>query len=175
MKVELASPFPLEALPRIWRWVESFRDQISDDFGPQTLDEFVEAARARWDQQTTWAIYGAGELGGLIAFERLSPWLGTAHWVLKPDFQGQGVALQASRIAVAAMFALGIGKLSVYPLAGNRPMGSLLIRLGAQREGTLAEQTVCHGRPVDMWVYGLTRAAFEKAKPVSLEVPACPG
>jgi hypothetical protein len=42
-------------------------------------------------RQKTWAVYGDGELGGLITFERLSPWLGTAYCLFQPDFQGKGI------------------------------------------------------------------------------------
>lgn len=174
MNIEVTSPFPFEALPRIWRWAESFRDKIADDFGPKTLDEFMRFAAARWNQQKTWAISIDGELGGMIAFERLNPWLGTAHWLFKPDFQSKGVGLKASRIAVAEMFAEGIHKLCVYPLAGNHGMFSLLSQLGAKREAVLTGQTLCNGKPTDVWVYALTKEAFEAASPKE-EVALCHG
>ena len=161
MDVAVTSPFPFEALPRIWRWIETFKHKVSDDFGPQTLQDFVSFAAAKWDQQKTWAVYVDGELGGLITFERLSPWLGTAHWIFKPDFQGKGIAVRASRVAIAEMFAEGIGKLAVYPLAGNYAMGALLCSLGFEREGTLISHTLCGGKPTDMWGYGLTKSQFE--------------
>lgn len=162
MEIDVRSPFPFEALPRIWRWIEPFREKVSDDFGPQTQEDFVSFAAAKWDTQKTWAIYVDGEMGGLITFERLSPWVGTAHWIFKPNFQGKGIAAKASAVALGEMFATGIGKLAVYPLAGNLAMGSLLIRLGFTREGTLIEQTLCNGKPTDMWVYGLTKSQFEE-------------
>jgi RimJ/RimL family protein N-acetyltransferase len=149
-------------MPRVFSWISTFRSKVSDDFGPQTLAEFMIFASRKWKTQKTWAIYSDGELGGLITFERISPWLGTAHWIFKPDFQGKGIAARASRIAVAEMFESGIGKLAVYPLAGNLAIGSLLTGLGAKREGTLIEQTVCNGKPTDIWVYGLTKSQFEE-------------
>lgn len=164
MQIDVISPFPFSALPRIWRWIEPFRAKVSDDFGPQNLADFVSFAGLKWDRQKTWAIRVDGELGGLITFEKLSPWLGTAHWIFKPEFQGRGIAVQASRLALAGMFAEGVGKLAVYPLAGNKAMGSLLVSLGFQREGTLIAQTLCNGKPTDMWVYGLSKSQFEKDK-----------
>lgn len=161
MDVAVRSPFPFEALPRIWRWIEPFRAKVSDDFSPQTLDAFVAAMAAKWDQQKSWAVSVDGELGGLMTFERLSPWLGTAHCVFKPDFQGRGVAVKACRAVLAEIFAEGIGKLAFYPLAGNLALGSLLIQLGAKREGKIEAYTLCGGKPMDAWMYGLSKEGFE--------------
>lgn len=163
MDIAVTSPFPFEALPRIWSWIAGFREKISDDFSPQSLEDFVSAMAAKWDRQKSWAVSADGELGGLITFERLTPWLGTAHLILKPDFQGRGIAVKACRLAVAEMFAEGIGKLAFYPLAGNLAIGSLLIHLGSTREGKLIGHTLSGGKPADMWVYGLSKENFERA------------
>ena len=162
MEIRLIAPFPFEALPRVWGWMAEFRGQVADDFAPQTLGQFMAFMRDGWSRQKTWAIYGDDELGGLITFERLSPWLGTAHITLKRVFQGKGIAVPVCREAVAAMFEQGIGKLSFYPLSGNLAIGSLLVGLGAKREGKLEAQTLCHGRPANITVYGLTRPSFEE-------------
>jgi RimJ/RimL family protein N-acetyltransferase len=162
MTIDVTSPFPFEALPRVWKWIEPFRSKVSDDFAPQSLTAFIQYMSLKWERQKTWAVYGDGELGGLIVFERINPWLGTASIVLKPDFQGQGIAVKACRIAVAQMFEqVGIGKVDFYLLAGNYAIGSLLITLGAKREGTLESHTLRNGKPTDLWVYGLTKASFE--------------
>jgi RimJ/RimL family protein N-acetyltransferase len=163
VEVEVRKPFPFEALPRIWRWIEPFRSKVSDDFAPQTLQDFLSSMAAKWDHQASWAVCVEGEIGGLITFERLTPWLGTAHLVLKPDFQGRGIAVKACRTAVAEMFADGVGKLAFYPLAGNLAIGSLLINIGAKREGRLAAHTLCGGKPTDVLLYGLTKGDFENA------------
>ncbi len=159
--IEVTQPFPFEALPRIWKWIASFRGKVADDFSPQTEDEFVCYMASRWKDQKTWAVYAAGELGGLVTFERLSGWRGTAHIVLKPDFQGRGIAVQACRTAVAEMFQIeGLGKLEFTVLAGNLAIGSLLVNIGAAREGTRKDHTQRGGKPADVWEYGLTKIAF---------------
>ena len=163
MEIEVTSPFPTESLPRVWAWNERFRHQVSDDFSPQTQGEFVDAMLASADLQKTWAVYGDGELGGMITYQRLTPWVGTAHIFVKPKFQGKGLAPPALKIAFAEMFADGIGKLSFYPLAGNWAVGSLLINLGAKREGSLRSQTIAGGKPIDMHIYGLLKEEFEHA------------
>ena len=162
MNIRVESPFPFEALPRVYRWYQTFREKIADDFAPKTLDEFIQSQLMKWDQQQSWAIYGDGELGGLITFERINPWLGTATILLKPDFHGRGIAVKAATVAIGEMFQQpGIGKVDFFLLAGNKAIGSLLITIGAKREGTLESHTLREGKPADLWVYGLTKQHFE--------------
>lgn len=111
----------------------------------------------------TWSITANGELGGMISCERVSPWLGTAHIILKPGFQGKGLSMLALRQAFGEMFALGIGKLAFYPLAGSLAVGSLLVNLGAKREGKLVSHTLVGGKPADINLYGLLKEDFENA------------
>jgi RimJ/RimL family protein N-acetyltransferase len=163
VKIEVTSPFPFEALPRVWRWIETFREKVSDDFSPRDLKSFLESMARRWDRQKTWAVRAGDELGGLVIFERRTEWLGTARYVFKPDFQGKGLAVKACRAAVAQMLAEpGIGKLEFHALAGNLAIGSLVCSLGAKREGTLEGHTLCGGKPTDVWLYGLRKEAFEE-------------
>jgi len=142
--------------------METFRHLVADDFSPKDLPGFMAGLQLKFEQPgyQTWSISVDGELVGLIAMEKLSPWLGTAHWILKPDFHGKGVARKASMIAVTEMFESGIGKLSFYPLDGNWAMFSLLKSLGAQHEGMLRGQTLSDGKPVDMHLYGLMKEEF---------------
>jgi RimJ/RimL family protein N-acetyltransferase len=168
VELTVTNPFPFEALPRVWAWIAPFRERICDDFSPQTQDAFVAGMAAKWQgYAATWAIRAGGELGGLVTFERLTPHLGTAHIVVKHDFHGKGVAVRAARIAVSEMFALGIGKLALYPLEGNLALGSLHANLGAKREGCLKGHTLRGGKPIDVWVYGLSREQFEGTQGVS--------
>src|SRR5215831_18898650 len=169
MRVDIASPFPTESLPRVWHWLSAIR---SDDFGPKTITEFVDAMLDAIEHQSTWAIFGDGELGGMITFQKLTNWVGTAHIMLKPEFQGQRVAPVALRMAFAEMFEQGVGKLVFYPLASESgidgrsrglAVGSVLINLGAQREGTLRAQTLVDGKPTAINIYGLLREEFENA------------
>lgn len=167
MQVELIHPFPFEALPRVWQWIESFREQVGDDFAPREEKQFIDTMWAKWPRLKTWGIVGDGELGGLILFEKLSPWLGTAHVVLKKVFQNRGVAHKACRWALGEMFREeGIGKLQFDVLTRNAAVGSLLINLGATREGWLKNHTLRDGKPIDVYLYGLTKARFEEKQNV---------
>lgn len=141
--------------------MQTFRGRVSDDFGPQTLDAFVEAMLLAWPHQKTWAIYGDGELGGVITFQRVNHWLGTAHCVFKPDFQGKNIAPEACKVAIAEMFGEGIGKLAFYVVGRNLAIGSMLIQLGAKNEGSLRGHTLCGGKPTAINVYGLLKEEFE--------------
>ena len=162
MQVSVESPFPFESLPRVWHWIEGFRHKVADDFSPQTLEEFIAYEAARWKEQRTWAIYADDELGGLVTCERLSPWCGAPHLLLKPDFQGRGYGPVALRRALGEMFASGLGMLEFRVIARNLAMGSLLTSLGATRDGRLRNRTLVGGVPTDVWLYGLTKANFEE-------------
>lgn len=161
LSVELR-PFPFEALPRVWGWMEGFRAKVADDFAPQTLGQFLTVMADKWEHPDfkAWSISADGELGGMITFERVSPWLGTAHLLLKPNFQGKGVSIVALRRAFAQMFDLGIGKLAFYPLGNSLAVGSLLVNLGARREGKLVSHTLVGGKPADVNLYGLLKEEF---------------
>lgn len=162
MNIRIESPFPFEALPRLWRWMEPFRSKVADDFSPKTLDEFILSMVTKWDTQKTWAVYADSEMGGLVSFEKFSPWVGTAHFMLKSQFQRKGISIVAARLAAAEIFeSEGVGKLVFHPLSGNLAIGSLLANLGAKREGTLVGHTLLNGEPTDMWVYGLSKKEFE--------------
>ena len=160
MDIQVVNPFPFEALPRVWRWIEQFRAKVADDFAPRNLAQFMESMASQWDGQTSWAVLADGELGGLITYLKLSPWVGTAHCLFKPEFQAKGIAFKACHQAVSEMFATGIGKLVFYPMAGNLAIGSLVCSLGAKREGTLVAQTIVDGKPADILIYGLTKENF---------------
>lgn len=162
MNLCVTNPFPFEALPRVWGWIAKFRERISDDFSPRTQDEFVAALAESWPRYLTWAIRADGELGGLVTFERLSPWIGTARIVLKPDFQGKGLAAKAARAAAAEIFATGVGKLALHLFEGNLALSSMAASLGAKREGCLKGHSLRDGKPIDVWVYGLSKAQFER-------------
>lgn len=167
MNIEVTSPFPFEALPRVWRWLEPFRERISNDFSPKTLEEFLASMSAKWAHRKYWGVYVDGELGGLIEFEKFDGWLGQGHFLLKPEFQRRGISIKAARIAVADVFANeGVGKVMFCHRANNLALGSLLVNIGAKREGTLEGHTLCGGKPTDMWIYGLTKEGFEEKQNV---------
>lgn len=162
MEIRTESPFPEYAWPRVWSWIETFRHRVADDFGPKTLEEFVEQRMAATHEKT-WAVYRDGELGGIVSFQALTPWLGTAHCLFKKNLWGFETTIPALRAVAEEIFATGIWKLTVMPFRDNLQIKGVLKRLGAECEGTLREHTVREGKPVDVLLYGLTRKRFEDA------------
>jgi RimJ/RimL family protein N-acetyltransferase len=144
--------------------MESCRHKVADDFGPKNLTGFMDQMQARIETPgyRTWSIAADGELGGLVTFERVSPWLGTAQLFLKPGFHGQGLSLAALRVTFGEMFQLGVGKLAFAPAAGSQAFASLLVNLGARREGKLFGHTLIGGKPANVNLYGLLKDEFEK-------------
>jgi RimJ/RimL family protein N-acetyltransferase len=144
----------------VWAWIQTFRDRVADDFGPQTLDEFVEHSLAEFQRVKTWAIYRDGELGGLVSFERWNPVLGTFHCLFKRELWGHQTTVPALRQVIGEMFDSGISKLALCMFADNRPIIALLRRLGAVPEGHYSRHTMRGGQLVDMVPFALFKEAF---------------
>ena len=65
--VQVISPFPIYAVPRVFVWMKEFRNRVCDDFAPDTLGDFVD----QWQREDragrrTWSVIRGGELGGVI-------------------------------------------------------------------------------------------------------------
>jgi RimJ/RimL family protein N-acetyltransferase len=158
MPVEISRPFPFEDAPRVWGWIEPFRNRVSDDFSPKTMPEFLLHFRQMAESSKTWAVYRDGELGGMITYQQVSPVVGTAHCTFKKQFWGSTVTIPAIQQAVAEMFE-DCEKLSLPVLAGNLAIISLLKKLGAVKEGVLRAQTRRDGKPVDMVMMAMFKRA----------------
>ena len=163
MSAHLVKPFPMYELPRVWLWVQQFRRQISDDFSPKTLDEFVDVEMERMNRQMTWGVYRDGELGGLIVFEPSSPVAGTSHITFRRSFWKPKTTVPAIREAYSEIFAAGYRKILSFVFADNNAIRSLAREIGLKEEGVLRGQTLRNGRPIDMVALGLLREEFEHA------------
>src|SRR4051812_28757179 len=97
MSLSLVSPFPAYAWPSVWEWIRPFKERVSDDFGPQTLDDFVEFSVERARNAKTWAVFRDGEMGGLISIEHMTPVVVSSHVVFKRSFWGEGTVSAAMR------------------------------------------------------------------------------
>lgn len=161
MNVSIQSPFPDYAVPRLWAWAQEFRKAVADDFGPQTLAQFMEEWARRSVTGKTWAVERDGEIGGVIVFEPLTPAVGTIHVMFAKRFWGSDTTIAAIRAALVEIFAGGWHKVSVCVFAHNSQVLKLAKELGARREGTLREHTVQDGKPVDMVMLGLLKTEFK--------------
>jgi RimJ/RimL family protein N-acetyltransferase len=141
--------------------MEPFRARVSDDFSPKTIEEFIPFFLRATEQQTTWAVYRDGELGGMISFQQISPLVGTAHCVFKKSFWGHNTTIPALEPAIAEMFQT-VRKLSLYVMEGNKSMISLLKKLGATNEGVLRAHTTRDGKPINVVMMALFPKVIEK-------------
>jgi RimJ/RimL family protein N-acetyltransferase len=165
--IRVESPFPSYALPRVWTWIEEFRDRVTDDYGPQTLEQFI----ARWGEnpeRKTWGVWRDEELGGLVTWEPgPNPDVGVTHVTFKRTFWGRAVTREALKLIYSELFDGGVRKVVGFPYKGNCAMISLAKELGARSEGTLRQQTMRHGVPVDVVVLGLLKEDFYKWRSMS--------
>ena len=160
--VEIRSPFPHHALPRMWKWLEESRRQVSDAFSPKTLDEFV----AYWEHMTragqrSWGVWRDGELGGSISSMQLNPVVADAHCIFKRTFWGHGTTAEALRLVFAEIFVGGAQKITTLCFADNHALLGLVRKVGFQREGRLRKNALRDGQLIDQMVIGLTRDDFQ--------------
>jgi RimJ/RimL family protein N-acetyltransferase len=159
------SPFPDFALPRVWSWIQDFRQRVTDDFSPRTLTEFV----AQWAElaptRKTWGVWRDGELGGLIVWE---PWpmpgIGVSHALFKREFWGRATTHTALVSVYRELFDGGVRKILGFPFRSNHAIVGLGKALGARTEGVLRQQTLQGGRPVDLVILGLLKEDFERCQ-----------
>jgi RimJ/RimL family protein N-acetyltransferase len=161
--VRVEKPFPDYALPRVWSWIQQFRQRVTDDFSPQTLEEFV----AQWEEskarQTTWGVWRGAELGGLVAWE---PWpvpgVGVSHALFKRDFWGRATTRIALELVFGELFAGDVRKILGFPFGSNHAIIGLCKSIGMRTEGVLRKQTLQNGQPVDLVILGLLKEEFER-------------
>jgi RimJ/RimL family protein N-acetyltransferase len=159
--VTVSEPFPEYAWPEVWGWMRDIRNRIVDDFGPQTLSEFVTWALRMSERSRTWGVWREGELGGLIVFARESPMMGATHVVFRKSFWGPTTTLTALHAVYRQVFDSGITKICGVVFKDNHAVRALARRGGGREEGVLTGQTMRGGKPVDMVMLGMTREEFE--------------
>lgn len=153
--IELISPFPAYAWPRVWDWMAKFRHRTMDDSGPTTLEEFMQQRQDRDQIEMSWGVSRDGELGGVVTFLPASEIVGYAHTVFRPDFWGHHITIPALRQVADQIFEAGYSKIAMTPFADNFAIGAVLKKLGAVREGVLKRHTMRNGELVDMALWAL--------------------
>lgn len=154
----MESPFPEHALPRVWKWIEAFRWRVADDFGPKTLDEFVQHVGR---EPLTWGVFRGDELGGLVTARPLSPVTVESAYLFKREFWGSEATAEGLRTVYAELFAKGYERIFGLVFADNAQLLGLMKRMGFEREGRLRAHTRRNGKPVDLIVAGLLKGDFE--------------
>lgn len=159
----LVSPFPERHWPRVWAWVEEFRDRVADDFAPQTIEAFVQQRIEGQLYEMTWGVLRDGELGGLVIVTPLNRHLAMAHVIFKKSFWGHETTLRAIAAVFAEVFAAGFGKISSVAFADNHQILGLVRKMGGGKEGHLSRNTLRRGVAVDQMVLGIRKDDFEAA------------
>jgi RimJ/RimL family protein N-acetyltransferase len=160
--IEVISPFPQQSLPRVWQWIESFRNRVVDDYSPQTLDAFVRKSIEDQGTLQTWAVYRDGELGGMVSFEKWTEHLGTAHCLFKREMWGRKTTRPALEQILQQIFAGSTRKLCMNVFSDNQAIIALVKELGAVTEAHYSEHTKRNGKLVAMTGLALFKKGFEQ-------------
>lgn len=137
-----------------------------DDYGPQTLEAWVEGClQRRAAGIQTFGVVRGDLLGGMVEVQMWNPIHASAHCLFKRDFWGSNTTIPALVDVASALFAVGVDRLTLQPFSDNLAMISLLKRLGAVEEGRMTKATRRLGAPVDLMVFALTKEALECQRP----------
>ena len=160
--IELIEPIPVWSYPLIWGWYEQSRRVASDDFGPKTINEFVELYGGRAQSGRVFGICINGQIGGVVEFEQATPALAIGHILFAPWFLRQrGASAAALKAACARLFETS-GTVKILGLIpeDNRLAIAMCVRHGATVEGLLRHHTVRDGKPINAVAVGVTKEEF---------------
>jgi RimJ/RimL family protein N-acetyltransferase len=189
-RVQLVSPFPAHAWPRVWTWLEPFRRRVVDDLDPATLQAYVEqqSALARLPGYRSWGVKRDGELGGLIALLQprgVDDPSAIAHLVFRKEFFGFATAVPAIRAAFGEAFAGGVQLIRGEIFADNAAIRSLVLEVGARLYGVLGERrgqprveplpgaVRRRGKPVGVIGFAITPEALAAGCPAAVGLAPC--
>lgn len=163
--IEVVSPFPFHALPKLWRWTESVRSRIADDFFPETLDAFVEYwERLELGGRRSWGFALEGVLRGAAVSARTGAICCDIHCVFERKHWPQDRTRQAMRLVVDELFSdtpnNRIEKISTMAFADNNSLTAIVRSFGGTREGLLRNHARRGGKLVDVMMLGLERERY---------------
>lgn len=169
MSVQVNTPFPGEAWPRVWSWLQDFRSRVVDDYAPATLEEFVHCQILALHRQKSWGVWagspsGSEELCGLVVCEPLAPVLASSYAIFRRDYWGPETSGPALRAVYGEIFGGTTRKITSVVFRDNNAILSALTSLGAKREGVLRKHTMRGGKLVDMVATGLLKEDFETCR-----------
>ena len=161
-KIEAVTPFPYDELDKLWEWIEAARKAVADDFSPTTPIEFLVDESNLPENVATFGILREGELGGYVKAVQTSPIVVEAHCVFKQEFYGSATTIPALSLIAGQLFDCGIERITMPVYAHNFAIKSLIKKLGGVEEGRLRNYTKQNSQPVDLLIFGLLKADFEK-------------
>ena len=160
MPVEIESPFPEFAVPRIWDWVQTFRSKVCDDYSPSTREALVEHTLAQLRVYRSWAVLRDGDIGGIVLWQPYNPVNGAIHVIFKRAFWGRATTETALQMVFREIFESGVNKISASFYEDNHALRALAKALGAKREGWFEAQTIRNGKPVAMDAVAIFKDRF---------------
>jgi RimJ/RimL family protein N-acetyltransferase len=195
--VEVVEPFPRWAWPRIWTWMQEFRSRVCDDFGPQSLEEFLQLQATQEPMRRDFGVWRDGVLGGYVCVLRAHPKMPSAqmHIIFRKSFFGRETVVPVLRCACAKLFAEdGVLTIRSEVFADNAAIREFVREVGFREYGLRApawkrEMAVRNGRrprevdpipnitlrdgePVDVVGLALTAEDFDHANWIGSGAPA---
>ncbi len=160
--LQVYSPFPMYAVPRLWDWTRKYRHRISDDFGYDSAGAFTDSLMRRMAAGLeTWAVERDEELGGFVCVEPITPVALSCHVLFKPPFFGRETIDPAlSQIFKQLFEREGIEKISTNLFDDNDGLKTMMKRLGGRVEGRLRNHTRRQGKLMNVAVVAILKEEF---------------
>ena len=142
----------------VWDWVNEFPENNRDDFGPQTLEDFKSFVLNKMKLGVIMLAVRdkTNTLIGVIGLNKINPvsWE-TAGIIFGKRWHGTGAALNAMWRVLKTLRASGVQKVSAKFFRDNKKIRKFLYELGFRPEGILKNQTLQHGKPIDVCVWAV--------------------
>ena len=165
--IRLVLPFPGEAIPLIWEWVNESPEKYFDDYTLETREEFISRVHQQLESQHIWGVLKNGELVGMVGYLPYNKKVGSfCGIVFTKTAWDSGTAVKALRMIIKGLFCWGIEKIAASYFADDLQARRSLKDLGAVEEGLLRKQNWRDGIPVDTWLVAIFREDWNR-KPVS--------
>jgi RimJ/RimL family protein N-acetyltransferase len=153
----LASPFPRDAAPELWRWLNSPAEPNFLDGSPRDLAGVTAALDLKTAQGITFAAMIDGRPAGFIGISPASremAWF--AGMVIAPEHRGHGLGTTFLRAVVRDLNTRGVRKLSALFFADNHAVRAAFAKAGAVEEGYLKSAAMRNGEMTDMRLSSFT-------------------
>ena len=134
--------------------MQEFKEQMVDDFTPQTFDELREKeSRDRNAGGRSYAILHKERAVGCLWGESVGDQVFSGHLVFDRDALTPAEKLEAAKMTLKQFFSDGARKIRWLALSDNRAYRIFLRRLGAEFEGELKQETRREGKLCDVVLF----------------------
>jgi hypothetical protein len=152
--VRIESPVPDWMVPKVWEWMNKFREFMVDDQCPKTLAAFT--SKHSGDLLTGSLEYAfiaddGTPLGAVWAEKIQGQYFG--HLVFEREILTPSQKFSYTQHALQLMFDSGVKKVIWLSLVSNRPFNIFLRKLRAEKKDLIPDGAVCEGKPVPVQVF----------------------